>query len=223
MSKKIAIIGAGRIGKAIGKEVGADYYIDKGDAWQKADIYFLCIPSWEVNNIKLPQGIIISLIKGLVDGQSMAEYLKNYNFSILGGPMMAEEEGKIGVMSPYREDIKFKNIKIIKADDPHSVAMAGVLKNIYTLIIGKEKSNNQKGYLVSEAIKEILLIAEQLKLNKDILLGPAGLGDLVATAFSPFSRNRKSATSNIKSEGRESLKSLIKMVNTQKLPLLRSI
>lgn len=139
--------------------------------------------------------------------------------------MMAEEKGKVGVMAPYR-DIGIKDLKIIKSDNPHSVAMAGVLKNIYSLAVCQGKSNNQKGYLISQAIKEILIIGERLNLDKDILLGPAGLGDLVATCFSPYSRNRKVAEGKKQiSEGRESLPQLVKLLNNnlQDLSLLNNL
>ena len=73
--------------------------------------------------------------------------------------------------------------------------MAGVLKNIYAIVLGiadgLEFDGNAKGWIAARATNEMLAIAETLGADKKIMLGTAGLADFIATAYSPYSRNRE--------------------------------
>ena len=118
--KKIAIIGAGNIGNALGSVLKKNNH--KVEFWDKdsskvkdqrdlsevvsgADFVFLCVPSWSIRDVSVEisnyikvSTIIISLAKGIEkDTQKtmdvvLSESLPDgHQFAICVGPMMAEE------------------------------------------------------------------------------------------------------------------------------------
>ncbi len=120
--KKIAIIGAGRIGNALEKILAkAGHSVSKwdkdpqrcgpadiGSVVSGADFLFLCVPSWgfreAVESVKpdLDQKtIIVSLTKGIEEtslktADALLEEIlpKNQVYIILGGPLIAENIAK---------------------------------------------------------------------------------------------------------------------------------
>lgn len=224
---------------------------------ENTDFIFLCIPSWHLGEVLKEislhikkSAILISISKGIdmTSHKSVDELIeknvKNAKFALLSGPMFAKEivENKMSfAVLATKEKIIFNkisalfvgtNLKIEYSKEVHSVAMSGVLKNIYTLAISmidnSIEDNNIRGFLSSKAIKEMMEVMKILKLNKDIILGTAGLGDLIATVSSRHSQNRKvgndiSANGNtsLMSEGLTSLIPMIKKLGkkSEKLPL----
>jgi len=233
---KIAIIGAGAIGSAIGgvlttqkhRIIFWDADTSKvpgqgalGDAVRDADFIFLCIPSkvvrvsvLEMRDAIRPGAVVVALAKGVEagTGMTMDEVLRGTLPSgispvLLGGPMLAAEiaarmptTGVLGgdnVQACLRTAGLFKTtlLQVVCSDDMHGVALAGTLKNIYAVALGIAQAlawgENQKGWLVSSAILEMAAISEMLGGRRETVYGLAGLGDLVATGFSPHSRNRR--------------------------------
>lgn len=225
----------------------------------ETDFLFFCIPSWVLNtaikDVLLylnPKTVVISLSKGIEEKthQTSDEILaralpKNQRFALLHGPMIAEEITKgmagVGVVATARKETfellneLFRNSNLIleHSEEVHSVALAGVLKNIYSIALGIADglnwSGNQKGWLVSLAINEMAKILEILGGKKEIAYGAAGLGDLIATGYSPHSRNRKvgeevakTGKCCLESEGQISLQSLLELLGERKniFPLL---
>jgi glycerol-3-phosphate dehydrogenase (NAD(P)+) len=86
------------------------------------------------------------------------------------------------------------NIRTEFLDDPSSLSFASVLKNSYAVALGVADglgaSENEKGWIASVAIKEMINIATLLKADAQIILGAGGAGDLIATGYSGYSRNR---------------------------------
>ncbi|MDI6821237.1 MAG: hypothetical protein QMD65_03665 [Patescibacteria group bacterium] len=271
-NKKIVIIGAGEIGRAIEKVLQNKSGIHI-DLWDKnpakvpgqkplaeivplADFLFLCVPSWamrEVLNSVLAisngvnkKTIVISLAKGIEEKtlKTTDEILKellpnNTAYALLIGPMLAEElmqeMAGIGVVASKDRKAfdKIKtlfidtNLKLEYSADVRGVALAGALKNIYAIGLGIIDSfnlgGNFKGWFVQKAIKEMAEIIGILGGDKKTVFSPAGLGDLIATGFSPYSRNRqlgdelvsshvKDLDVKMKSEGIVSLPSIIKLL-----------
>ncbi len=233
--KKIAIIGVGEIGKALG------FVFEKNTSllveyWDKdsskipvkkelsevvsgADFLFLCIPSWAVRDAVLgvlsfikKDAIVVCLSKGIEKdskktmNEVLAELLPNeQNFLLLNGPMLAEEiaaEGFSAGMAASKKEENFEkikplfknsNIKLEYSKDVYGVALCGVLKNIYALLLGMadglKATDNRKGYLVSKATNEMASIVKILGGKKETAFSVAGLGDLIATGFSECSHN----------------------------------
>lgn len=217
-----------------------------------ADFLFFCVPSSAmIEAVKAtlpflgPQTIIISLAKG-IEGPSkdtmdklLEKLLPNgQNFIILSGPMLAEElsAGMNSVaIAGTKNKISFEklselfentNLFLEYSDDVHSVALAGVLKNIYAITLGVADGlkwgENQKGWLISKSLQEMAQLMILLGGKKEIIYGPAGLGDLMATGCSPYSSNHKVGEEVVKtgqylvSEGSKSLPIIIDLINANK-------
>lgn len=273
MKQKICIIGAGRIGCAIGyvlKNLGNEVLfwdkdglrvpaqIDLAEAVSSADFLFLCSPSWamrEVLTSAVPHlnndTIIISLVKGIEQktNKSMDELLQEFlplnRIAILGGAMLAEEIqkglGGVGVVGTKSKVICEKvkslfngsDIYLECTSDMRGVALDGVLKNIYAIGLGiadgLEWGSNKKSQLVTQAVNEMATIIQALEGEKESAYGGAGLGDLVASGYSPYSRNRqvgneivKTGACCLESEGLKSLPVIAKIAQERNLllPLL---
>lgn len=223
-----------------------------------ADVLFLCVPSWALRNAVTslrphltvrPDVIIVSLAKGVETGtRMMADELlldtlpPKQPFALLGGPMLAgelkdDQPGVAVIASPLAATrtavvrlFAGTNVRTIETADRHSVATAGVLKNIYALALGIADGlswgANRKGWLAAAAEDEMLSIGAALEAKPAVIRGPAGFGDFIATAFSARSRNRtageafiRSGVCDASSESARSLASLIQRVERCRVPV----
>ncbi len=220
-----------------------------------ADFLFFCVPSpamIEAVRTALPHlnklTIVVSLSKGIEESSkdTMDKLLERIlpdgqNFAILGGPMLAEELSKgmagIGVVSVKEKDTFIKlaelfedtNLFVEYSDDTYGVALASVLKNIYAIALGIADGlnwgDNQKGWLVTKSLQEMAKIAVTLGCKEEVIYGTAGLGDLIATGYSPHSRNRQVGEEIIKtgqylqSEGYRALPVIIDLLGEKRLGL----
>jgi glycerol-3-phosphate dehydrogenase (NAD(P)+) len=170
-------------------------------------------------------------------------------FAVVGGPMLAEEiaagKGAVAVFAskepraldrcrslfaaasvsasvPADGNIQ-NNIRTEFFDDPFSLSLASVLKNVYAVSLGVADglglSGNEKGWIVSIAIQEMTKIAVLLKADPAMVLGATGVGDLIATGYSDYSRNRgigaeiaRTGMCHLQGEGIASLPSLKKRI-----------
>lgn len=223
-----------------------------------SDFVFLCLPSWHLDKLLKEIGedtkketILITLSKGIdADSKESVDELIEKNapktrFALLSGPMFAAEILKdkmsFGVVATKSKNdfgkiaglFRGTKLKLEYSKKMHSVAISGVLKNIYTLAVSiidrSLEDNNTKGYFSAKAIREMREIMKILGLDRKIILGTAGLGDFFATVSSEYSQNRKVGTDISKngstallSEGLVSLPSIIKMIGKKykKLPML---
>ncbi len=161
--------------------------------------------------------VVVSLSKGIELGSKLtvdrllADGLpKRQPFALLSGPMLATElaEGlpsaavvaSVGRGAGRRVENLFKKsaLRTEWTKDVRGTALAGVLKNIYAVALGiadaLEFGDNARGRLVERAIAEMIGVIKALNPRGDAVaatLGPAGLGDLVATGTSPHSSNRR--------------------------------
>lgn len=270
----IVILGAGRIGAAVGATLSSKNQVELWDAdttkvpQQKpftqiiptADLLFLCIPSWtlraELEKIKplvRPTTPLIIFAKGLEENTNKtpdeicAEILPPQPIALFAGPMMAEELqknlGGLGLIATADKSVftlleelfAGSQIDVVYSTDVHGAALAGILKNIYAMSLGiadsLEWGSNRKGFLFTTAIQEMEKIVAQLGGQAETVLGLAGLGDLICTGFSPYSRNRatgeellKAGGCTTKSECCVSLLPMTKLIGDLKnFPLLETI
>ena len=216
------------------------------------DFLFLCVPSWAMRKVMSDvvsylnkKAIVISLAKGIEQSTNktidevLKEFLPRNRLAILGGPMLAKELkdglGGVGVVGINDKKIGKKilqifdetNIRIECLSDMHGVALTGVLKNIYAIGLGiadgLSYSGNNKGWLVTLALKEMAEIIQLLGGKKETAYSTAGLGDLIATGYSPYSRNRevgvelvKTGTCCLESEGSRSLSGIATRLGVKK-------
>ena len=187
----------------------------------EANCILFCVPSQALAEIlaeiepTLKEGSIsISLSKGIEEKDFRTADLifesalgKNKFWAILGGPMLSseisDERGGIAVAASkdkktFEEIQKIfsgTTITIFYSPDPRSTALAGVIKNVFSiglgLIDGLDWGNNIKGWLAGESLSEMGKLIKFLGGKEDAAYGHAGIGDLIATGFSQTSRNRQ--------------------------------
>lgn len=233
-----------------------------GDIVSSAEVIFICVPSWcarsameDIKKYLFKKALVVCLSKGIEEETSKTAdmilkevFSWNQPLGILSGPMLAEElasskKGFAVFASKSNKNFNIiadifdkTNLKIKYSKDLRGVALCGVLKNIYSLGLGicdgLNLGSNTKGELALEAIKEMIEIVECLGGKKNSVLSEAGIGDLIATAFSNFSRNRevgetlaKTGICCLESEGYKSIYSLIGLLGKKysEYPFLMAI
>lgn len=153
-------------------------------------------------------------IKGIVPGQGQipSDFLaKRFavptnSIIVLGGPCHAEEvamERKTyitvaahdkKVAQTIAEGINLDYIKVIINDDPLGVEMAAILKNVVGIACGIASGlnygDNFLAVLVTNALREVKEFLYAMDSRPRDLTRSVYYGDLLVTAYSPFSRNR---------------------------------
>jgi glycerol-3-phosphate dehydrogenase (NAD(P)+) len=203
--------------------------------------------------------IIVGLSKGLerktakrIDEIAREAFPSN-PFILLSGPMMADalQDDKPGfavaathstsgdVLQQVVELFHQTSLTVETSTELPSVAFAGVLKNMYAIglgiVAGLDLGENEKGWVITQATTEMQWIARHLQLSTDIILGVAGLGDLIATGFSPNSMNYRvgrelalHGSTDLRSEGLVSIAPFMALLGdvpdvANELPLLSAI
>lgn len=227
-----------------------------------ASVVFLCVPSWSLRSagesiapLLSPGATVISPTKGLEEktNKTSDEVLTdilagNATVALLHGPMLAAEmmEGlpsfaTIASASQYtfgdlQELFAPTTLTLEYSADIHGVALAGVLKNIYSIGLGMAEAmrlgSNFRGWYVRASVREMASIIRALGGDADTAYTSAGIGDLVATGLSPTSRNCKvghelvqSGECSTVSEGGESLPQMMQILQTASIvaPIATSI
>ncbi|TSC52429.1 MAG: glycerol-3-phosphate dehydrogenase (NAD(P)+) [Parcubacteria group bacterium LiPW_41] len=183
----------------------------------KADILFLCIPSWNLPNVVKSIGpfihkqtIIVGLAKGLQATKETPYTFLSNSFPhnevvMLGGAMLAEEVALgmpgIAVFAGKKESARvlvkdcFKNTNVVsfESKDPEVNSFLSILKNVYALGLGIGDGigwgGNGRALLALEALKEMELLCSLKGIKKDLVYGQSGFVDLIATGFSVYSKN----------------------------------
>lgn len=191
-----------------------------------ANVIFFCVPSWGLRNALRSarpsiskDAVIASFTKGIERGTKKfahevikSECPKN-PLVLIGGPFLAEELDRelYGVAVVGSEShVVFLKIKKLFSGTParfsHStdvkgVAVAGVLKNAYALGLGIADGlgwgANAKGWLAAQFIEEMRRAGVLLGAKAETL-GASAVSDLIASGFSPHSRNRRSGEEILK-------------------------
>ncbi len=183
-----------------------------------AAIILLCIPSWALREVAsgikpyLARGAtLVTFAKGLEQtsretaAELLARLLPQQRIAFIGGPMLAEEieekKGGMGILASssararreVSELFRGTSLRLECMTDPRSVALAGVLKNIYAIGLGiataLQWGDNRKGWFASAAFREIAGVLRDLRAAPDAAYTAAGLGDFLATGYSGYSSN----------------------------------
>jgi glycerol-3-phosphate dehydrogenase (NAD(P)+) len=95
------------------------------------------------------------------------------------------------------------------SNDLRGAQLAGAFKNIIALasgiIGGKDLGKNIEALLITRGLSEMINFGNSLGISGEAFLGTAGVGDLIATATSPLSRNYSFGYKLGKGESLESL------------------
>jgi len=163
----------------------------------------------ETNNLVSKEIPFLVITKGLdpETGETPAEILEKLRrpVAFLGGPLLAEEivSGAGGFMVVagseknwplVKKVFEWGNLRVHGESDIFGVATAGVLKNFYAFLIGVAAGmglgENLQAELFSMSVSELTKVLPRFGGNPQTAWGAAGMGDMHATAFSKYSRNR---------------------------------
>lgn len=161
----------------------------------------------------LDSTIIINASKGLeIDtlstiSQIFKEIYPENIYSVLSGPSHAEE---VIIKTPTALVAACKNLKISEkiqdlfmndyirvysSDDVIGVEISGALKNVIAICngisIGMNYGDNTQAALISRGIVEIKRLGIAMGAKSETFDGLTGVGDLIVTCMSEYSRNRK--------------------------------
>lgn len=158
----------------------------------------------------------------------LKEELPNISYGVLSGPSHAEEvarnmETVIVCASEDEKLIKLvmeafdgERIRIYGSKDVIGVALGGVLKNIIAvsagIAYGLNKGDNALTAIITRGLVELSRFAEKLGANPKTIYGLSGLGDLIVTCLSEYSRNRKAGILLSKGYTKEEIEKELGMV-----------
>jgi glycerol-3-phosphate dehydrogenase (NAD(P)+) len=158
--------------------------------------------------------LVISLAKGLELGshmrlsQAVAEALPGTMVGALSGPTNAGEvalglpaamvlaaRGDESAVHDVQAAISGPTLRVYTTDDLAGVEYGGCLKNVYAIAAGCCEGlglgDNAKAALLTRAVAEMVRVGCSLGAREETFHGLSGFGDLVATCYGSWSRNRE--------------------------------
>ena len=187
----------------------------------EADVIILAAPSaflktfLEGLTVPLSEKFVVSAIKGIVPGNylTVTEYLNRHyglpldRAGVIGGPSHAEEIAlerlsyltiackNLDNARILASKLSAKYIRTTISGDIYGVEYAAILKNIYALSVGIAMGlgygDNFMSVLICNGAREMRRFLDGSSPFERDTDTSAFLGDLLVTAYSPFSRNRR--------------------------------
>lgn len=190
------------------------------ESLEGADVIVLAIPSEylraTLKKVRAagcpPDAVYVSVVKGVEIAtltrmsEVIREELGAVRLGVLSGPTIAHEiaAGKPATAviastnkktAEYLQEIFMtERFRIYTSGDVTGVELGGSLKNIIAIACGISDGlgfgTNTKAAILSRGLAEISRLGNAMGAQPATFSGISGLGDLVTTCFSPFSRNR---------------------------------
>lgn len=158
--------------------------------------------------------LVVSLTKGLELGtylrptQVLAGVLTSASFGALTGPTTAGEvarglpaamvlatAGAFSRLAEVQAAVSSATLRVYTSDDLPGVEFGGALKNTYAIAAGcadgLRLGDNAKAGLLTRALAEMVRVGAALGARAETFYGLSGFGDLVATCYGGWSRNRE--------------------------------
>jgi glycerol-3-phosphate dehydrogenase (NAD(P)+) len=193
---------------------------DLEECVRAADLILIVLPSQAFRGVcralgsfLQPEQLVIHATKGLEAGthRRMSEILREEScarqLGVLSGPNIAAEiaQGKLcgtvvasafpRVIAMGREVLASPQMKVFSCGDVLGVELAGALKNVVAIAAGiadeLHVGDNAKALLVARGLSELMQLSFAMGADPQTLVGLAGIGDLMVTCASPFSRNHR--------------------------------
>ena len=194
---------------------------DFGEALDKTEIVVIAVPSFAVREIsrmivRINSGkssFLVCASKGLelASGKRLSQVIQEevgkVNLAVLSGPSHAEEVSReiptsvvvASRSSDFAEAIQkvfmTERFRVYTSPDLIGVELGGALKNIVAVAAGISDGlgygDNTKAALLTRGIVEIRKLGVALGADVATFSGLSGIGDLIATCISPYSRNRR--------------------------------
>ncbi len=136
--------------------------------------------------------------------------------AVLSGPNLAEEIARFlpaaaVVASPepalaqeVQQAFSGPSFRVYTSSDVVGVELGGALKNVMALaagmVDGLRLGDNAKAALITRGLREIIRFGLAQGAQEATFMGLSGLGDLIATAHSPLSRNRSAGERLVQGE-----------------------
>ncbi|MFA7249246.1 MAG: NAD(P)H-dependent glycerol-3-phosphate dehydrogenase [Dehalococcoidia bacterium] len=184
-----------------------------------ADLVCFAVPShtlaanaaWVAADVQ-PGATILSATKGIdrETGRRMSELLcdalPGHPLAVISGPNLSREvvEGLPGStviatrdapIDALRTAFHSRALRVYTSEDVAGVEFGGALKNVIAIaggmVDGFGFGDNAKAAIITRGLAEITRLGVAAGAQTVTFLGLAGIGDLVATAYSPLSRNRR--------------------------------
>lgn len=187
----------------------------------KSDIVLFAVPSFAIRETARKarsffneKKIAVCAAKGLEDETflTLCEVIsqvlpKNIRVCALSGPTHAEEVSRgipttVVVASKDRKTAQTvqksfmcDNFRVYVSDDPKGVELGAAIKNVIALCAGITDGcgygDNLKAALMTRGIYEISRLGMAMGGKRETFMGLSGIGDLIVTATSIHSRNRR--------------------------------
>lgn len=154
--------------------------------------------------LNVTKGIEVQTLKGM--SELIHDELGNIKLAVLSGPTIAQEvvrdipttaviASRDKRLRKYLQNIfSTERLRIYTNSDVIGVELGGSLKNIIAIAAGISDGlgfgTNTKAAILSRGLAEISRLGHAMGARSRTFSGISGLGDLVTTCISPYSRNR---------------------------------
>ena len=218
-----------------------------GDApYANADVVVLALPSRAFGEVAaaIPgEAPVLSLTKGLdpQTGERLSTLVRGRPVAVLSGPNMAEEiaaglptaaviaSEDVELAERLQREINSLAFRVYVNPDLVGVELCAAAKNVIALAAGGADGlglgDNAKAALVTRGLAEMGRLAEVAGARPETFAGLAGMGDLIVTCFSPYSRNRRAgeliAQGRSQDEARKEIGMVVEGLTTA--PVLRDL
>ena len=192
---------------------------DLEEAVREADVLIVGVPSkgFRSTLVEAKQWVrpwipVVSLTKGIEGGsllrmtQVIEELLPGHPSAALSGPNLAREimAGQAaasviatedqGVAAALQKVLQHRLFRIYRNHDVIGCEIGGALKNVVAIAAGIGEGlgvgDNTRAAVMTRGLAELTRLGVAMGAEHQTLAGLAGMGDLVATCMSPYSRNR---------------------------------
>jgi glycerol-3-phosphate dehydrogenase (NAD(P)+) len=211
-----------------------------------AELVCLAVPSSAFRRVAegLPgDAPLLSLTKGLdpETGSRLSSVVRGRPVAVLSGPNHAEEiaQGLPAAAVIASEDQAFAvelqhaiistRFRVYLNTDLVGVELCAAAKNVMALAAGGVDGfgfgDNAKAALITRGLAEMARLGEACGARGETFSGLAGMGDLIVTCFSPYSRNRRAGDLIAQGRSPEEAKEEIGMVveGLTTAPVLRDL
>jgi glycerol-3-phosphate dehydrogenase (NAD(P)+) len=192
---------------------------DLEEAVRSADVLIVGVPSKgfratleEARRWVRPWIPVVSLTKGLEAEsllrmtQVIEELLPGHPAAALSGPNLAREimagqaaasviaTDDMGVAAALQDVLRHRLFRVYRNHDVVGCEVGGALKNVVAIAAGIGEGlgvgDNTRAAVMTRGLAELTRLGVAMGAEQQTLAGLAGMGDLVATCMSPYSRNR---------------------------------
>ena len=192
---------------------------DLEEAVSGADVLIVGVPSKgfrgtleQAGRWLRPRVPVVSLTKGIEGGtlkrmtEVIDEVLPGHPTAALSGPNLAREimagqaaasviaTEDMGVAAALQQVLHHKLFRVYRNHDVIGCEIGGALKNVIAIAAGIGEGlgvgDNTRAAVMTRGLAELTRLGVAMGAEPQTLAGLAGMGDLVATCMSPYSRNR---------------------------------